>query len=266
MLVATAIARVSPLEAWTLEVTPGLLERGVELERALPELLWIDDSPSWVLAVTLTLNDALAEASAVLADLVASAERRGDEVSRGMHLIAALILERHKGHLDRALEYAEAAFEHAERFGDMVRPSAYGWGAQVLADLGRDEQASATIDRGLKLVDPLDEDRRSLLLGARGRLALSRGDLATARAALDGVVERALRAGILIPGARPWPETVETLIALGELSAQPTCWRRSRSSPSVRAGGLGRHPLALAACCCSRTARSTAPWPRWSAR
>ena len=51
--IAVAIGRLGYLEACALEVTPGLFERGMEIEAALPEPLFFLESPSFFHAVAL---------------------------------------------------------------------------------------------------------------------------------------------------------------------------------------------------------------------
>ena len=46
-LLATALARAGLIEAMALEVTPGLLERGVAIEQGLERPLLFHDSPTF---------------------------------------------------------------------------------------------------------------------------------------------------------------------------------------------------------------------------
>ena len=48
-LLATAICRVGLIETWALEITPGLLERGVAIEDGLERPLLFHDSPRLML-------------------------------------------------------------------------------------------------------------------------------------------------------------------------------------------------------------------------
>ena len=58
-LVAMALANVGCLETWLLDVTPGLLERGADIEQGLDDLLTFHDSPSFYLGLRRSLYDDL---------------------------------------------------------------------------------------------------------------------------------------------------------------------------------------------------------------
>ena len=59
-LLAVAIARVGHTEGWVLDVTPGLLERGVAIERTLRRPLMFHTSPAFMQACLLYDQDELA--------------------------------------------------------------------------------------------------------------------------------------------------------------------------------------------------------------
>ena len=46
-VLTVALGRVGILETWALDITPGLLERGVALKRNLPRPAWFNDSPAF---------------------------------------------------------------------------------------------------------------------------------------------------------------------------------------------------------------------------
>ena len=79
---AVAIAHLGQLETYTLDVTPGLLERGVAIEEGLGRPLELFSSPSAMLAVHLFLNDDLERARALLERAGVRAAERGAEIER----------------------------------------------------------------------------------------------------------------------------------------------------------------------------------------
>ena len=81
-LLARAIARVAMAETWTLEITPGLLERGVAIERSLARRLEFHESPSITLARRLMCLSDFDAARPLLADADDRAKATGDEGTR----------------------------------------------------------------------------------------------------------------------------------------------------------------------------------------
>ena len=62
-LLAAALAGTGFMETWALEITPGLLERGVEIERSLDRPLMFHESPTFILAMRWAYaDDAIDEA------------------------------------------------------------------------------------------------------------------------------------------------------------------------------------------------------------
>jgi DNA-binding CsgD family transcriptional regulator len=218
-LIATAIARLVPLETWVMDVTPGIVERGADIERRLPEPLHFGSSPLFALLLRHTLGDRLEEARALRDERVAAAERRGDELTKGWYHVESINIEWHAARYQVAMQHAEVVMALADQTGE-INLGAIGsaFAAQVLVDLGRDDEADATLARSEELCAAMgDRDTPTLLAGARGRRALSRGDLREAHAALDGIPEAMIEMGHLNPGATGWPDAIEALVGLGEL-------------------------------------------------
>ena len=65
-----------------MEMTPGLLERGVEIEAQLPDPLLFSESPMYFLAVRLHEIGELDRARPMFERFDAGAAERGDEHSR----------------------------------------------------------------------------------------------------------------------------------------------------------------------------------------
>ena len=79
---AIALARLGLMETWAMEMTPGLLERGVEIEAQLPDPLLFSESPTYFLAVRLHEIGELDRARPMFERFDAGAAERGDEHSR----------------------------------------------------------------------------------------------------------------------------------------------------------------------------------------
>jgi ATP/maltotriose-dependent transcriptional regulator MalT len=253
-MLAAAMSYVGFLETWVLEITPGLLERGVDLERGLSEPLTFHDSPTFALAVRCLQHDRLDVARALLEELGATAEAHGDEHTRGFCLLELMHVEWYAGRLDRAMHYAEATRDLAEQIAaPQLRLLALSFGALVLTDHGRTEEARATITEGLALATAMDDlASRGILSEALGRLALVRGELQSAHAALDGLPELLLRQGHLHPGTGPWGDAIEVLVGLGELDRAEVMVRQfeslaARSSRWARAVAARSRGLLLLA-------------------
>ena len=74
---------VGHAETWAAEVTPGLLERGVEIEERLGLSLEYYESPRVALGRLLVRSGEIERARAILEELEAEAAARGDE-ARGV--------------------------------------------------------------------------------------------------------------------------------------------------------------------------------------
>ena len=223
-LIASAIARVGVLETVRLDVTPGLLERGVELESRLAEPLNFQDSPSFVMQFRCSMNDQPATSIAMAIEQQAAAERRGDEHTRGWCLMSRVANEYLRGRFAFAIEHAEATLEFADQSGEpLLGVFVSSFAAMTLAHMGRHEELCRTVEAGLILADATgDVGSRVQLRGALGQYELSRGDCAAAHAELDGLCEQLLDIGYLHPGSMPWPDAIEALIGLGELDRAGT--------------------------------------------
>jgi ATP/maltotriose-dependent transcriptional regulator MalT len=217
-LLARAIARVALAETWTLDITPGLLERGVALEGELGAQLEYPESPTMALARRLVYLNELDRARELLYREEQRAAGRADEGSRGHLLFYELILEHQAGDWRRGLDLAAAALELAEQLGDeQFRGMAVYGRAVMLAHLGEVEETRAVLADALELAESVGDAHfeiwaRSLL----GFLELSLGKPHEAIRHLRPLPDRLAAQGWNEP-ADPWPDTVEALVAVGEL-------------------------------------------------
>ena len=219
-LLATAIGRVGLIETWALEVTPGLLERGVAIEDRLDRPLLFHDSPKYISAVRLIPQDELDRCRNVAEALERDAVARGDEHARAWVVLLLIGLEWLAGRWERALEHGAGAIELAEQTGELQYTAmACAWTASVEADAGLVERARATARRGLACAEAMhDEIHMVFNLAALGAVEFALGHLDEAARHYRELPARLLSAGHRQPGmVDVWPNAIETLIAVGEL-------------------------------------------------
>ncbi len=218
-LLAVAIGHAGHAETWAAEITPGLLERGAEIEERLGLELDFRESPRLLLARLLLRLGEIERPRTILQEWEAKAATRGDEVTRVVVIWYLASLEWLAGNWQRALDHAVAAHELAEltQFS-----SALVWVGRVKAlvetDLGLVEQARASADEGLAVSRATANEAFIVLtLGVLGRLELALGNLDKAAGYLREVPGRLLAGGLNDPAQPVWADAIETLIGFGEL-------------------------------------------------
>jgi DNA-binding CsgD family transcriptional regulator len=244
-LIAVAIARVGHAEVWAAaENTPGLVERGAEIERSLGLSLEYYESPRVALARLLGGSGEVERAYGIWQEMGQSALERGDEGTRGQVLWRQSLLEWYMGDWHTALDHCVEALEIAEQAQDEHHRIFMGRiKALVETDLGLVEQARASAEGGLLLAEEVsDEVNVFACLGVLGRLELALGNLGAAGSRLRDVPERALALGYNDPTAPFWADAIETLVALGEQERA----RRYLQSYDLHANRIG-DPWAVAA-------------------
>jgi DNA-binding CsgD family transcriptional regulator len=222
-LLARAIGRVASAEQFTLEITPGLLERGVELEQSLPRQLEYPESPIVALGRRLALLGELTKAREIISREEEKASARGDEGTRGLLLFYLIMLEWQAGRWQRGLERAEAALALAEQLGDEQYKGMVLYGrATILAYLGQVDEAHAVAAEALAIAETTGDAQFSVWNSSLlGFIALSLGDISAAARHLRPLPAQLVAQGWNEPGD-PWPETIESLLALGELEEART--------------------------------------------
>jgi DNA-binding CsgD family transcriptional regulator len=219
-LIAAVIGRLAQAESWAADVTPGLLERGVEIEDRLGLVLDFRASPRVYLPRLLMRRGEIQRPRALLEDLERNASTRGDEGTRVITLWYLGTLEWLAGRWQTALDRTTAARELAAQ---IMFGRASGWVGRVRAlvetDLGYVEEARASADEGLTAARLDANDIYSyLIVGVLGRLELALGNLEAAGEHLRELPGRLLERGVNDPAQPLWADAIETLIALGELS------------------------------------------------
>ena len=243
-LVAAVIARVAQAESWAADFTPGLLERGVEIEDRLGLVLDYRASPRVYLPRLLMRRGEIERPRALLEELERNAAARGDEGTRALTLWYLATLEWLAGRWQVALDHMDEAEELAAQ---IMFAWASGWTGRVRAlveaDLGLVEAARESADIGLTGArSSSNEIFTYLILGVRGRLELALGNLEAAGGYLRDLPGQLLERGVNDPTQPVWADAIETLIALGELEQA-----RAYLDPYERHGRQLGSPWALAA-------------------
>ena len=202
MLLAMVIGRVAQAESWSAEVTPGLLERGVEIEERLGLVVdYVESPPAYLTRHLMRLGE-IDRPRALLEELEARAADRGDETTRMVTLWYLSMLEWLAGRWQRALDHSTAAHELAEQ----IQHSS-GWVARVKAlvevDLGLVDQARTSAEEGLAHSRASSNEVFVIIaLGVLGRLELALGNLEAAGSYLRELPGQLLTRGIT---TRPSP-------------------------------------------------------------
>ena len=147
-LIAVIIGHVAIAEGRAGDPTPGLVERGVEIEQRLALQLQYHESPSVSLSRRLAGQGDLDRARALLEEIETKAATRGDERLRAQAHGARSRIEWFAGNWQLALDLAIKAHELHDRIqhdvGQHVRLRAL-----AEADLGLVEQARASAEEAL---------------------------------------------------------------------------------------------------------------------
>ncbi len=223
-LLALTIARAGMAEAYAAEITPGLLERGVDIEqqrRLVPEY---NESPRYALARLLVRQGEVDRARDLFEELEVQALDFGDESTRLMVLWPLSMLEWVAGRWSRALQHAASAYELTEQ---TQHPQARTWvgraKALIEADLGLVDEARASAEECLEFCRASSKEASAIFTTAvLGRLELSLGNVETAGSYLRDLPARLLVGGMTDPAQPVWADAIETLVALGELEQAGT--------------------------------------------
>jgi DNA-binding CsgD family transcriptional regulator len=219
-LLATTISRIGTAEPYAGEITPGLLERGADLERRYELPFEYTKSPLYALIRQRMRLGELDGPRAELESLDAKAAARGDEHSRVMVLWALAMLEWLAGRWQLALEHARAAYDITEQ---TQYPHGLAWVGRVKglieADLGLVAEARASVAESLEFTRATGNELSTMYcLGTLGRIELAVGNIEAAGAHLRALPGRLLAGGIHDPTIPAWGDAIETMVALGEIS------------------------------------------------
>jgi DNA-binding CsgD family transcriptional regulator len=217
-MLASSLAYVGLFETFLGEITPGLLERAVELEERagyLPEY----ESPSMVMGYRLIHQDQFEDARAWLEMADARALVQDDFTSRLTIALHLAELEIGVGRWERAAEHAAEGYALADELdSDHARCALLYVTAKAEALLGRLDSAGAAARRGIELArssksEIYEFNNRRVL----GLVALSVEDWAAAAAWLGPLLEfesvRSRRVGFYAL----LPDTIEAFVGIGKL-------------------------------------------------
>jgi DNA-binding CsgD family transcriptional regulator len=218
-LLARAIARVAMAETWTLDMTPGLLERGVALEEGLEEPLEFHESPRVTLARRLMCLSDFERARPILEAAGAQALARGDEGTRGHVLFHLFQVEWFTGRWEAAGEHVGAVVELADHLGDQQYRGIALY-ARALLDAHRGEIAGARA--AAQEAVGISETISDALFGIQSRtvlgfVELSIGNLEAADRHLRPLPEWLVSGGWEEPTDFAWTNAIEALLGIGEL-------------------------------------------------
>jgi DNA-binding CsgD family transcriptional regulator len=248
-LLTRAIARVAMAETWTLEITPGLLERGVAIERRLGRRLEFHESPSVTHARRLMCLSDFDRARPLLDDADARATATGDESTHAHLLFHRFQVEWFTGCWADADQLATHALELADQLrDDQYRVIALYARAVLDAHLGRVEAARTHATEAIAIADAVSDalfavQSRTVL----GFLALSQGDARAADDELRALPDWLYSNGWREPTDFAWPNAIEAMIGAGDLE-QAATWlaryedlaARSTSPWALATAGRGR--------------------------
>jgi DNA-binding CsgD family transcriptional regulator len=223
-LTAAAIGRLGIAEAWAGDSTPGLLERGAEIEERLGLALTYYDSPRYPLSRQLARMGETARARALLEALEAEASARGDDASRAQTVWWLCTVEWLDGHLQLALDHAAVAHELAE-LTQYAHARLWVGRAKALveADLGLVDNARASAHEAISFSVATSSGLFGIVaVGVLGRIELALGHLEAAGEYLRDLPRRLFAAGTNDPTQPVWADAIETLIGLGELEQART--------------------------------------------
>jgi len=219
-LVARAIARVAMAETWALDMTPGLVERGVELELELGRTLEFHESPVVALGRRLICLGEFDSARDVLHKTAEKANAAGDEGTRGHVLFHLILVDWFAGRWTDALDTADAALELAEQLNDdQYRGMVLHARAIVEAHMGRDAAARVHAAEADALARVAGDEIFPIWNAAiLGHLDLARGDVDAASRRLGGLPGRLLEIGWNDPADPIWADAIESLVATGDVA------------------------------------------------
>jgi DNA-binding CsgD family transcriptional regulator len=219
VLLATFLGELAFSELCADGLTPGLLERALELEQSVGPLR-AHTTPTLVEGLRLLYADEHEAAREALELVYDAAVARGDQSAQDNALLFLTELACRAGDWSRADELAEEMLQAGERWGLDFQGGSFLWiRGLVDAYLGRLEDARARATEGAAICR--EENEQAFLernLALLGLIDLTTGDYAAAAEHLAPVVRRREARGAREPSLYPARElAVEALVAVGEL-------------------------------------------------
>jgi DNA-binding CsgD family transcriptional regulator len=215
-LIAATIGHVAIAEGRAGDFTPGLVERGVEIEQRLALQLQYNESPSVSLSRRLAGQGDLDRARALVEEIETKAAARGDERLRAQAHGARARIEWFAGNWQLALDLATEAHEFHPRIqhevGLLVRLKGL-----AEADLGLVDQARASVEAARLAAEEMSDREWAILsAGVLGRVEFALGQVDAAADHVRDLPGELLSKGYRDPTAPVWGDAIEILVAGGE--------------------------------------------------
>ena len=243
-LIAAMIGHVAIAEGRAGDFTPGLVERGVELEQRLALQLQYNESPSVSLSRRLAGQGDLDRARALLEEIETKAAARGDERLRAQAHGARARIEWFAGNCKLALDLATEAHELHPPYPAPGRTP----GSPQSSRRGRPRprRAGACVGRSALVAAEQASDREWAILsaGVLARLEFALGHLDAALGYVRELPGELLSKGYKDPTAPIWGDAIEILIAGGD-HEQASVYLTEYKSSSSRAGSPWAVAVAL---------------------
>ncbi len=255
VLLASVIAGVAILEEVALDITPGLLERGVAIEESLAQPLPFFESPTIWLGWHLLFRDEPDRAREIIEGAAAKALEHGDELSYAFAQNRLTFVDCQAGRWPQALERAVLVRELSEQ-GQWG--SARGWAlfgeSLVLAYLGHVERARSAAEEALRLFESAGSVFLTLLeQGVLGHIELALGNLESADGYLRELPRRLLDGGWCDHSPRSGQTRSRRCSGWARRSRRGSTSSSTRR-PSGPPGATAPRPPAAAACSLPRRA------------
>jgi len=219
VLLARSLGRAALEETWAMDVTPGLLERGVAIEAGLEERLPYD-RPTLTRARRDALTGRYAEAREIYETALADAAESGDDDVRGPLLFHLALVEWYDGQPARALAVAADGLELADQLhDDQYRTRALHAASFIDAHLGLHDRARAAAVEGLELSEAVGDSifataHRNVL----GFIELTDGRDREAAERFRDVPNELISRAWVEPAFNPlWPNAIEAAVRVGDL-------------------------------------------------
>jgi DNA-binding CsgD family transcriptional regulator len=217
--VAATLARLALVETLAGQVTPGILERALELEETNDSVSGYEyQSPTTVLGIRLMLADRVDPARERFGAALTKATVDGDEWRRFQLVLHLTELEWRAGRWEEAERYAFEAHELSEQFG-LGRGAGLYVKALLDAYRGRVQDARAAAEQGVVIAQAAGIAPHEIQnLGVLGFLELSLDNPEAADRYLRPLPDRLFSMRVDEPTTYPvWPNAIEALVLTGEL-------------------------------------------------
>ena len=216
--VVMAITSLVMAEGSTGQRTPGLLERAFALEQEAVDEPFRVYSLRAALALMRVYRGELAQARALLEELLAAAAAHGDEWGRmnGTRILA--MVELREGNWVSATRHIDEACELCMQLTGVQAPAVFYVKALIDAHLGRVDNARSTAEEGTRICERVEHFHGRIQHQAvLGFIELSLGDPERADRIFRPLLDQLAASGWALELHFPSGDPLEALIAVGDL-------------------------------------------------